>query len=111
MGFGTPSEAKLAFDQLYEIVQHLELTISQKKLVPPSIKVTCRGVVIDTKEETVSIPPEKISQIKESILLWQSKATCTCKQLQSLLGRGHGGRVVTLSPPTSAAGVRSPSWP
>ena len=27
------------------------------------------------------------------------------------LWRGHGGRVVTLSPPTSAAGVRSPSWP
>ena len=26
-------------------------------------------------------------------------------------GGGHGGRVVTLSPPTSAAGVRSPSWP
>ena len=25
--------------------------------------------------------------------------------------RGHGGRVVTLSPPTSAAGVRSPTWP
>ena len=24
---------------------------------------------------------------------------------------GHGGRVVTLSPPTSAAGVRSPLWP
>ena len=24
---------------------------------------------------------------------------------------GHRGRVVTLSPPTSAAGVRSPSWP
>ena len=24
--------------------------------------------------------------------------------------RGHGGRMVTLSPPTSAAGVRSPSW-
>ena len=25
--------------------------------------------------------------------------------------RGHGGRVVTLSPPTSEAGVRSPAWP
>ena len=24
---------------------------------------------------------------------------------------GHGGRVVTLSPPTSVAGDRSPSWP
>ena len=27
------------------------------------------------------------------------------------VGWGHGGRVVTLSPPTSEAGVRSPSWP
>ena len=27
------------------------------------------------------------------------------------LVKGHGGRVVTLSPPTSAAGVRSLSWP
>ena len=25
--------------------------------------------------------------------------------------RGHSGRVATLSPPTSEAGVRSPSWP
>ena len=24
--------------------------------------------------------------------------------------RGHGGRVATLSPPTSEAGVRSPPW-
>ena len=27
------------------------------------------------------------------------------------LDRGHGGRVVTLSPPTSEAGVRSPARP
>ena len=25
--------------------------------------------------------------------------------------RGHGGRVVTLSPPTSEAGVQFPAWP
>ena len=30
--------------------------------------------------------------------------------LQGQIG-GHGGRVVTLSPPTSEAGVRSPSRP
>ena len=30
-----------------------------------------------------------------------------CLQLK----RGHGGRVVTLSPPTSGAGVRFPAWP
>ena len=26
-------------------------------------------------------------------------------------GGGHGGRVETLLPPTSEAGVRSPAWP
>ena len=31
-------------------------------------------------------------------------------KLKSILG-GHGGRVVTLSPPTSEAGVRFPVWP
>ena len=34
----------------------------------------------------------------------------SCMDFTSVLG-GHGGRVVTLSPPTSAAGVRSLSWP
>ena len=28
-----------------------------------------------------------------------------------LINRGHGGRVVTLSPPTSEAGVRFPAQP
>ena len=36
----------------------------------------------------------------------------TARVTRSLPGsRGHGGRVVTLSPPTSAAGDRSPLWP
>ena len=34
----------------------------------------------------------------------------TKKQFFDLV-RGHGGRVVALSPPTSEAGVRSPEWP
>ena len=37
-------------------------------------------------------------------------ATCTsCFAL--ILNRGHGGRVVTLSPPTSEAGVQFPARP
>ena len=33
---------------------------------------------------------------------------CTNEEFLHGLLRGHGGRVVTLSPPTSEAGVRSP---
>ena len=38
VGFGTPSNAKMAYEQLYKIIEDLGLTISQKKLVPPSTK-------------------------------------------------------------------------
>ena len=37
-------------------------------------------------------------------------AICVCYYFKTD-GGGHGGRVVTLSPPTSEAGVRFPAWP
>ena len=39
--------------------------------------------------------------------VWAFADTLTCKRPEG----GHGGRVVTLSLPTSEAGVRSLSWP
>ena len=41
LGFGTPSVASLSFDALYELLQELGLTISNKKLVAPSTSVVC----------------------------------------------------------------------
>ena len=47
--------------------------------------------------------------VSESAGLYEQVA-CSSNDTRGLY-RGHGGRVVTLSPPTSEAGVRSPSWP
>ena len=54
----------------------------------------------------------------EKLNIFGSYVACEARIEQCELGirriinkRGHGGRVVTVSPPTSAAGVRSPSWP
>ena len=47
-------------------------------------------------------------------MAWESFGVVTFDIVALLQGQtrgGHGGRVVTLSPPTSAAGDRSPSWP
>ena len=44
----------------------------------------------------------------KSILLWNCRGFRP--NFEEIKG-GHGGRVVTLSPPTSEAGVRSPSRP
>ena len=81
-----PSKIQVTFNRLQELLQELDLTVSDKKLVPPSTQVTCLGIVVDTVALSVSIPAEKLSVIKSICVEWSSKQTCTKKELQSLLG-------------------------
>ena len=64
----------------------LGLTISEKKLVPPSTQVTCLGVLIDTVKGTLSIPPEKLQDITQAVRHWLGKNVAPKRQLQSILG-------------------------
>ena len=84
--FGVPHIAHMSFASLFDLMKELGLTISDKKLVPPSMQVVCLGVLIDTEKGTVSIPPEKLRQINDMVTEWLIKKTCTKRQLQSLLG-------------------------
>ena len=55
-------------------------------MVRPDTKVVCLGVEVDTVSGTVSIPKEKLEQVKATITDWGQKTVCTKRQLQSLLG-------------------------
>ena len=87
IGFSMPEVARKSYHCLYKILQNLGLTISQKKLVTPTTKVVCLGVLIDTEKSTISIPSEKLSEIQTTVQEWLSKTTCTKRQLQSILGQ------------------------
>ena len=67
-------------------MQELGLTVSDKKLIPPSTQVVCLGVPIDTEKGTVPIPPEKLRLTNDMVREWLTKKMCTKRQLQSLLG-------------------------
>ena len=86
IGFGVPSNATASFDLLFDLLQKLGLTVSQKKLVPPTTSVVCLGVEINTLSGTVSIPAEKLRQISDTVKEWKHRKTCTKRQRQSLLG-------------------------
>ena len=86
-GYGTPDVARRSYDCLHNVIERLGLTISEKKLVVPTTSAVCLGVLIDTVKGTVAIPDEKMRQIRESVIHWQNKATCSKRQLQSLLGQ------------------------
>ena len=77
LGFGTPSAAQLSFDALLDIMRQLGLTVSQKKLIPPSTKAVCLGILVDTVEATVSIPEEKLLNIRDMVDVYSTKKHCT----------------------------------
>ena len=122
VGFGVPSDARASYDLLYDLLQKLGLTVSQKKLVPPATLATCLGVEINTITGTIAIPAEKLRQICDTVKQWKHRKRCSRRQLQSLLGHllyihkcvkparyflnrmlntlrtGHGQATITLDP-------------
>ena len=78
--------SRASFASLFKLMNDLGLTIRDSKPVPPSTQVVCLGVLIDTENGTVSICPDKLSKINNTVRQWMQKVTCTKCQLQSLLG-------------------------
>ena len=75
-----------SFNFLKNLLAELGLDISPNKLVPPSTSVTCLGILIDSINKTISIPPEKLAEITQLCVQWSSKTYCGKRDLQSLLG-------------------------
>ena len=86
MCISLPSKIDQTYSRLQELLAELGLTVSAKKLVPPSTQVACLRILADTVQCTVSVPPDKLHSIKQLCHSWSNKSTCTKKELQSLLG-------------------------
>ena len=86
LGYGTPDVARRSYDALLDVMTQLGITVSEKKLVPPTTRAVCLGILIDTVDGTVAIPPEKLQDVKNMVNQWKGKKYCTKRELQSLLG-------------------------
>ena len=78
---GLPSKINLAYEFLQNLLQDLGLDISRKKLVPPSTSVVCLGILINTIDRTISIPPSKLQDIANMCKNWATKTYCSKTQL------------------------------
>ena len=81
-----PHEMYEAYTSLLSLLHDLELEVNEKKLVPPTSRAICLGIEIDACNKTLSIPVEKLEQIKNMCNTWTLKNRTTKTQLQSLLG-------------------------
>ena len=86
VGVGIPSITMASYAALIDLMNDLGLTISQKKLVYPSMQVTCLGVLIDTVNGTISIPPDKLRDVTDTVRQWLERDIASKRELQSILG-------------------------
>ena len=74
------------FQFLKKLLGEVGLDINIKKLVPPSTAVTCLGILVDSVQKTISVPSDKLAEIVQLCADWNSKAYCSKRDVQSLLG-------------------------
>ena len=72
---------------LAALFKDLGLAESPSKAHPSSRKMVYLGVHFDTEKMEMSVPTEKLAELKAEIDMWARKTTITRKNLQSLLGR------------------------
>ena len=83
---GKANDCRKAFDRLQILLTELGLQISEHKTVEPCTEVVCLGIVVNTEKFTVSVPKDKLEDIKKVCFSWLQVKNCNKRQLQSLLG-------------------------
>ena len=81
------ARALAAYNTLGMLLTDLGLAESAKKAEPPTRRITYLGVEFDSEQMTMSVPPEKVTEIKAEIGKWVRRTTINKKELQSLLGK------------------------
>ena len=65
LGISSTHTATVAYEYLLNLLKELNFPVSTSKLVPPTTRCNCLGLMVDTVEQTISIPAGKEIEILE----------------------------------------------
>ena len=77
----------LALDSTVNLLTSLGLDVNWNKMEYPSQIVTFLGVKIDTASRTLTLPDDKLSELKELVALWNTKKRVSKLDLLKLCGK------------------------
>ena len=66
--------------------KNLGIPIAANKTEGPSTTLEFMGIILDTVWMEVRLPADKVERIQASLALFQTKKTCTLKELQFPIG-------------------------
>ena len=72
--------------KLIDVCSRLGVPLVADKQEGPSPILTFLGIVIDTLQGELRLPPEKLQHLLDMLQAWQSKRVCTRRELESLIG-------------------------
>jgi len=72
----------------------LGVPVSAHKTEGPATCVTFLGILIDTKAFELRLPMEKVKRLRDLLVSWITRKSCTRKELESLLGHLSHAAVV-----------------
>ena len=83
----TMERATQSSGALAALLLDLGLEESKSKEHKPSTMMPYLGVMFDTEKMTMSVPPDKVAEVREELNIWKKKTTASKKSLQKLLGK------------------------
>ena len=84
---GTLDKATASYKALSDLFTELGLAESVDKACAPSTAMVFLGVHFDTEAMTMSVPQEKLQELRSDLEVWRRKSTAVRRDLQSLLGK------------------------
>lgn len=75
--------------------EELGVPLALEKLEGPSTRLTFLGIELDTVSGVLRLPDDKLTRLREALVRWEVKKSCTKKELESLIGSlQHACKVV-----------------
>ena len=95
MGAPNSSEATIAASKAMEFFSATGIPVADHKTEGPATSLTFLGVLIDTDRFQLRLPEDKLLRLRELVMSWQSKKSCTRKELESFVGHlAHAAVVI-----------------
>ena len=71
---------------LHKVCNDLGVPLAQEKQEGPDTTITFLGITIDTINQELRLPEEKLKRLLETLSQWEQRKSCTRKELESLIG-------------------------
>ena len=94
----TEERARRALEVLQGVMDELGIMQAVHKICLPARQMVWLGILFDSVQMTMSIPPAKLAEVGEIVRSWQGRSRATRHDMQCLLGLLQF--VASVSPPT-----------